>query len=221
MTGTHNEYGNRVMSTLEFFNSLKRGQLVRSGLYGSPLVYTNSWKETTMRHTAILVTQLLSEPVFVDIDNDGRSWSLVVDENNNEPMMVCPDTCYAIEQYIAEMKGNTNLHDTIMKLRSDIQRINDALNKAAEQYNWCDAYEDHLHELNQTLTAGMTLIGREKERDVRVVLRAEWAVWIPIESTSEEDAVSQVKAMNPFDLYDKAIEIQCSPDDVEVIEVET
>ena len=73
MTGTHNEYGNRVMSTLEFFNSLKRGQLIRSGLYGSPLVYTDSWKETTMRHTAILVTQLLSEPVFVDIDNDGSS----------------------------------------------------------------------------------------------------------------------------------------------------
>lgn len=214
--GTHDTYGNRVVSSLDFFNGLERGEMVRSGLYGSPLVYTANWKESMMCHTVFLVTQVLSEPFFVDVENDGSSWSVVTDENNGLPIKQCPDTCYAIDQYIAEWKGAQNLHALIAKLRNDIQLINTELNKRAEQYDWCNDYEEILDQLNESLSDETNLVGRKREHDVRVTVNATWDVYVSVDATSEKDAIEQLRQLDSDDMYNKVRNIQSYPDTIEV-----
>lgn len=217
--GTHDTYGNRVVSSLDFFNGLERGEMVRSGLYGSPLVYTANWKESMMRHTVFLVTQVLSEPFFVDVENDGSNWSVVTDDNNGLPIKQCPDACYAIDQYIAEWKGNKNLHDVIAKLRNDIRRINDELNSTAEEQSWCNEYEERLDRLNETLSTETTLVGRKRDRNVRVSVTATWDVYLTVEATSEEDAIEQIRNMDADEVYRKARDIQREPDQIDVDDI--
>ena len=214
--GTHDSYGNRIVSTLDFFNGLERGEMVRSGLYGSPLVYTANWKENMMRHTVFLVTQVLSEPFFVDVENDGSNWSVVTDENNGLPIKQCPDTCYAIDQYIAEWKGSQNLHSLIAKLRNDIQLINNELNRQAEYRDWCNDYETALEDLNEMLSDQTNLVGRKKDHEVEVIVKAEWTVYVTVEATSESDAKAQLSEMDDDSVYRKAIEIQSYPDEIEI-----
>lgn len=222
MTGTHDQNGNRVMTTEEFFNSLNRGQLVRVGQFGSPLVYTQNWKESMMRHTVFLVTQLLSDPVFVNVNDDSSEWNIVVDDNG-EPMKMCPDTCYAIDQFVAEWKGSRNLHKIIekireenTKLRNDIQLINDELNSEADQQNWCNTYEDKLQDLNERLSDQTALVGRLKDRNVAVKITATWSVYVDIEGTSDEDAENRLRSMDSDDVYRLVTEIQSYPDDINI-----
>lgn len=225
MTGTHDQNGNRVMTTEEFFNSLNRGQLVKVGQFGSPLVYTQNWKESMMRHTVFLVTQLLSDPVFVDVENDGSEWNIVVDDNG-EPMKMCPDTCYAIDQFVAEWKGSQNLHKVIEKireenatLRNDIRLINEELNSEADQQNWCNTYEDKLQDLNERLSNETTLVGRLKDRSVQVTVTAQWTVWVDIEATSQEDAEKRLEEMDSDDVYSMVRDVQSYPDDITIDEI--
>lgn len=210
---THNDDGVRVNSTLEFFNSIRRGQMIRVGRFGSPLIFTANWKETIMRHTNILVTQGLSDFVFVDTDNDASSWEVVTDENGH-PMEVCPDTCSAIDQYIAEWKSNQNLHKVIANLRNDIQLINKALNDNAEEQRWCDTYETKIKELNETLSEETHLEGRLKDRSVRVIVTATWDVWLNVEARSQEDAEEFFEAESAEEIYLRAKDIQSCPDDI-------
>lgn len=217
---THNENGQRVNSSTEFFNSLHRGHVVKIGRFGSPLVYTGNWRESMMRHTVFLVTQELSEPFFVDLDNDASEWIQVTDPGNNLPIMVSPETCSAIDQYIAEWKGNQNLHEVITKLRNDIQTINRLLNEYAEENSMCNEYENTLQDWNKSLSEQTTLVGRMRDRDVKVRVRAEWDVWVTVQGTSADDVKEKVENMDVDDVFTLVRDIQSYPDTIEVRDVE-
>jgi hypothetical protein len=228
---THDTYGGRIMSLAEFFNNLNRGQVVRVTRWGTPLVYTGARKDDG---TIILSTQTLSEIFLVDLHNDAGEWMTVMDDDGNF-LEMCSDTCDAIDQYIAEWKftqqqrreidrmrneiQRINDNNVIAKLRNDIQLINTELNRRAEQYDWCNEYEEILDNLNENLSDETDLIGRKREYNIRVTVKAEWDVYLDVEATSEKDAIEQLRQLDSDEMFHKVRQVQSYPDNIEVDEI--
>jgi len=116
-------------------------------------------------------------------------------------------------------KNTTELNKLRTAHDSDITRINEALNKAAEDRDFCTEYEEWIEELSGELSHYSSLTGRifEYEVAVEVTRTFKSTVYVTVSASSEEDAEELVKdeaSSIVDDVCDETYDISCT-DDVE------
>lgn len=234
MTVDNNTSETRCVSTQydslrEFFISLPYGTIVTVGEYGAEFIYTGDWKYNSDNEIELTVFRTMVKH-YVDVDDPNQVWKVVKDDNGNR----CVDNVTL--RALNELRWRTRDAETartvlaeetarldarIEKLRNDFQQLNTLMNEYADQERMCGDYESKLEEWNESLSNESNLVGRKRDRCVRVRMTRTWDVWLDVEATSESEAREIMENKDADEVASLVTAAQSWPDTCELVVRET
>lgn len=210
------------MTTIkEFFDSLRVGSIVRQIGWDSmrPHFIFAGWVILPPSgETAIAVVEMSStRTCFIEVEISGREntqendgWESVdgttVDIDVRRLAKRVVDSEVSLRK---EGAAALSALEAVATYERDFKSINDALNDAAEELEWCDEYEDRISTLNEVLT--FKLKGRL--RNFTVPIRFSNLVSVPavflltVEAHSSEEAREIVGKMTTREIMSELVNI--------------